>query len=111
MVCAESIAGFASYRATECDAQKPFQGHYHLRFICITQDEISVCMLRKDRTLTASRMHLPNFSNSSLQLSLRTSVYIARTHLPYDDACVAHVVVEAYAKRRSGVVLAADASG
>ena len=62
--------------------------------------------LRKRIVRTAVRKHVPNFSNSALHASLRTSVYVAKIHFPYSDAWEAHVVVDAYARRLSGVVAA-----
>jgi hypothetical protein len=37
-------------------------------------------------------------------MSFLTSLYVAKIHWPYAEACVAHVVVEWRAKRRNGVV-------
>ena len=54
-------------------------------------------------SLTASCRHLRKDSNSDLQISFLTSVYVATMHLPYADAWTAQVVVVAEAKRRSGV--------
>lgn len=53
---------------------------------------------------TAWRKHRPNFSNSSLQQSLRTSVYVAAIHFPYAAACDEQVVVECRARRFNGLV-------
>ena len=58
--------------------------------------------------LTASRKQAPNLANSSLQVSFLTSVYVARMHFPYVAACCEHVVVDATASRRKGVVAAGD---
>ena len=79
---------------------------YQLRFICGVL--AGKCVLVSCGR-TASRKHRPNFSNSCLQLSLRTSVYIAAMHFPYAAACDAHVVVECRARRFRGLVgLCAD---
>ena len=53
---------------------------------------------------TAWRKHWPNFSNSCLQQSLRTSVYVATIHFPYAVACDEQVVVECRARRFNGLV-------
>lgn len=67
----------------------------------VTTSASSVRMIRCERgadattgLLTASRKHAPNFANSSLQVSLWTSVYVARMHLPYAEAVAEQVVVE-----------------
>jgi hypothetical protein len=53
---------------------------------------------------TAWRKHCPNVSNSCLQQSLRTSVYVAAIHFPYAVACDEQVVVECRARRFKGLV-------
>lgn len=52
--------------------------------------------IRRDHHLRfiASRRHVANFANSSLQASFLTSVYVATTHLPYAEACAEQVTVE-----------------
>jgi hypothetical protein len=57
--------------------------------------------------LTASCKHAENFSNSSLHAFSFTSLYDAAMHLPYAEACSAHVLVACKANRRSELVLEA----
>lgn len=74
--------------------------HYQLRFIyCCVSGQARRSLSRH----TAFRKHCPNFSNSCLQQSLRTSAYVATMHFPYAVASDAQVVVVCRAKRFSGL--------
>jgi hypothetical protein len=57
------------------------------------------------KELTACRKHFLNSANSSTHISFDTSMYEAKTHLPYFVAWGAHVVVECWANRFNGLRL------